>query len=220
MSDSDRAAANPGGPDAEAKDAAGDAPEEEARVAPTEEPAAGSQGDGSADQVSRDLDKLLEDTKRERDEYLDLAQRARADFENYRKRAASEARDAERRGRTAIAKDLVPSLDNLERALLAAGIDPAAEDGTPSEPQSEEVSARDALAKGVELVLRELRGALARSGVEAFDPAGEAFDPAVHEAVASRPADGTRPGTVVETVDKGYRLDDQVLRAARVIVAE
>ena len=149
-----------------------------------------------------------------------LAQRARADFENYRKRAATDASDAEKRGRAAIAKDLVPTLDNLERALLAAGINPAAPEVPKSEPQSEEVSARDALARGVELVYRELRGALARSGVEAFDPSGEPFDPAAHEAVASRPQEGASAGTIVETVDKGYRLDGQVLRAARVIVAE
>jgi molecular chaperone GrpE len=176
--------------------------------------------DGSADQVSADLDRLLADTKRERDEYLDLAQRARADFENFRKRAEADAKDAERRGRAAIAKDLVPTLDNLERALLSAGVNPAAEGEPAKERQSEEVSARDALAKGVELVLRELRGALARSGVEPFDPSGERFDPALHEAVASRAGDGTQAGTVVETVDKGYRLGEQVLRPARVIVAE
>ena len=175
--------------------------------------------EAAADAVSSDLDQLLDNTKRERDEYLELAQRARADFENYRKRAGAEAQQAESRGRAAIAKDLVPALDNLERALLAAGIDPWADKAADGEPQSEEVSARDALARGVELVYRELRDALARSGVEAFDPTGEAFDPNVHEAVASRPGDEAA-GTVAETVDKGYRLGDQVLRAARVIVAE
>ena len=170
--------------------------------------------------LSADLDDLLADTKRERDEYLELAQRARADFENYRKRAAADVSAAERRGRAALAKDLVPSLDNLERALRSAGIElgsnPPATDG----PASEEVSAREALARGVELVYRELSGALERSGVESYDPAGEPFDPAVHEAVATRAAEGTDQGTVLETVDKGYRLDGQVLRAARVIVAE
>ena len=183
------------------------------------DPAADSAEEAAVD-VRADLDGLLADTKRERDEYLALAQRARADFENYRKRAAAEAAEAERRGRAGIAKDLVPTLDNLERALLAAGIDPAAPEAPCTEPQSEEVSARDALARGVELVYRELRGALARSGVEAFDPSGEPFDPAMHEAVASRPAEGTDAGTIVETVGKGYRLDGQVLRASRVIVAE
>ncbi len=193
----------------------------------TEAPEAEAEDEGfeagaeeAAGDVQADLDSLLADTQRERDEYLALAQRARADFENYRKRAGAEARDAERRGRAAIAKDLVPTLDNLERALLAAGINPAPADAPTSEPQSEEVSAHDALARGVELVYRELRGALGRSGVESFDPAGDPFDPELHEAVASRPGEGTTAGTIVETVDKGYRLDGQVLRAARVIVAD
>src|SRR3954452_11438434 len=79
-----------------------------------------------AAEVESDLDALLADVKRERDEYLQLAQRARADFENYRKRAARDAQDAERRGKATLAKELVPALDNLERALRAAGIDPEA----------------------------------------------------------------------------------------------
>ena len=118
----------------------------------------------SAAAVDADLDALLADVKRERDEYLEIAQRARADFENYRKRAARETQEAERRGKAELARELVPALDNLERALRAAGIDP--ESGTPSgegpgEAPSEEVSAHEALARGVALVYGELRAALA-----------------------------------------------------------
>jgi molecular chaperone GrpE len=142
------------------------------------------------------------DLVRERDEYLELAKRTRADFENYRKRAAREATEAERRGRSGLAKALVPSLDSLELALASAEAAP------------------EGLAQGVELVYRELREALARVGVEAYDPTGESFDPAWHEAVATLPADGAQPGTVVETLAKGYRLGDQVLRAAKVVVGE
>jgi molecular chaperone GrpE len=159
----------------------------------------------------------------ERDQLLDDLKRVAADFENYRKRAARETADAERRGRIAVARDLVPALDNLERALRSAGVDPATADGaaaTATATPTEEVSARDALARGVELVYRELRDALNRAGVESYDPVGETFDPAWHEAVATRPADADAAGTVIETLDKGYRLDGQVLRAAKVIVAE
>jgi len=196
--------------------------EAEERSQPAAGEAAGEEsGEAAAEEVAADLDAMLAETRQERDEYLQLAQRVRADFENYRKRAATEAADAERRGRVAVAKDLVPTLDNLERALISAGIDPTGTaNGEGAEQQSEEVSARDALARGVELVYRELRGALERAGVEAYDPEGEAFDPSWHEAIATRPANGTEAGTVIETVDKGYRLDGQVLRAARVIVAE
>ena len=178
-------------------------------------------GDSEEAAVAADLDRMLEDTKRERDEYLELARRARADFENYRKRAATDAADAERRGRSELAKSLIPTLDNLERALRSAGIDPdAAAQSTDGEPVSEEVSAQQALAHGVGLVHRELRETLTRAGVEAYDPAGEEFDPSWHEAIATRPADGAAPGTVIETLEKGYRLGDRVLRAAKVVVSE
>jgi molecular chaperone GrpE len=169
--------------------------------------------DGSTE-VSEDLDALLEDTKRERDEYLALAQRAKADFENYRKRAQREAAEAERRGRAKLATAVLPSVDNLERAMLAAGIDPRRDQAL-----SEEVSGQEALARGVELVHAELQNTLARAGVEPFDPLGEKFDPTTCEAISTRPADGDA-GTVVETLERGYRLDGQILRPARVIVGE
>ena len=190
---------------------------EEAEV--VEESPASADAEGEA--VEQDLDALLADTKRERDEYLDLAQRARADFENYRRRAASDVKDAERRGKAAIVKDLVPVVDNLERALLAAGVNPDGPDTEEVEASTQEVSAQDALAHGVALVYRELREALTRSGVEAYDPRGERFDPQWHEALSTRPADpagGEEPGVVAETVQKGYRVDGQVLRPARVVV--
>ncbi|MEO8092372.1 MAG: nucleotide exchange factor GrpE [bacterium] len=193
---------DPAAPGREAEEAAGVGSEE----------AAGSGSAEAAAEVSADLDNLLEEAEherglleeaeRERDEYLELARRARADFDNYRKRAARDAAEAERRGRSVLAKALLPSLDNLERALNSAE------------------AAAEGLTQGVELVYRELREALARAGVEAYDPAGESFDPAWHEAVTTRAADGAQPGTVVETLAKGYRLDDQVLRAAKVVVGE
>ena len=178
--------------------------------------------DESAAAVEGDFDALLADVRRERDEYLEIAQRARADFENYRKRAGREASDAERRGKSELARQLVPALDNLERALRSAGVDPdAAQRGSAGgEAPSEEVSAKEALARGVALVYGELRSALRQAGVETYDPTGERFDPAHHEALSTRPAgDGVEPGVVVETLEKGYRLDGQVLTAARVVVS-
>jgi molecular chaperone GrpE len=151
--------------------------------------------------VERDLDELGE-TKRERDEYLELARRTRADFENYRKRVARETSEALSRGRAELARDLLPVIDNLERALAASSAD------------------GEALAKGVALVLNELRAKLGAAGVEAYDPAGERFDPSVHEAISTQPRTGAEPGVVIETVEKGYRLNGQVLRPARVVVSE
>jgi molecular chaperone GrpE len=194
----------------------------DAKVADTETKASIDAEDDSAEGVEADLDALLADVQRERNEYLDLAKRTKADFENYRKRAATEAQEAERRGKAALARELVPAIDNLERALRAAGVEPnagARAGAVDAEAPSEEVSAHEALARGVALVYGELTRTLERAGVEAYDPLGERFDPALHEALSSRPADAEDAGVVVETLERGYRLDGQVLRPARVVVS-
>lgn len=170
------------------------------------------------ERVEADLDELAQ-ARKERDEYLELAQRTKADFENYRKRVASETAEAQVRGKAALARELIPAIDNLERALQAVGIEldqPAAGD----EPPSREVSAKDALAEGVALVYRELRSSLARAGVESYDPVGEKFDPEQHEALSTRAGEDGASGVVLETLDRGYRLDGQLLRPARVVVSE
>jgi molecular chaperone GrpE len=219
---------------ADERERAGGSPGED-RAADLSERARSDGGErGDAAEVEQDLDALLADVRRERDEYLELARRARADFENYRKRASREAQEAERRGKASVARELLPALDNLERALRSTGIDPtsgspaAGSEPTPSEEDaaafdvpSEEVSAQEALARGVALVYNELRAALERAGVETYDPTGEPFDPATSEALATRPAaDGVQAGHVVETLERGYRLSGQVLRPARVVVSE
>ncbi len=150
---------------------------------------------------------MLADTQRERDEYLDLAKRTKADFENYRKRMTAEVQAATARGRGELIRDVVPVLDDLERALQAAGLDP-------------EGDSEDGLAHGVLLVFRSLRDSLNRNGVEAVDPRGEKFDPLAHEALSTVPGEGTESGTVVEVLQKGYRLGDQLIRPARVVVSE
>jgi molecular chaperone GrpE len=170
--------------------------------------------DSAGSDLERDLDALLGDTQRERDEYLELAKRTRADFENYRRRAAEEVRVAERRGKISLARELIPSLDNLERALRAAGIDPDSDDDGEGSGDGE------GLAHGVRLVYRELRSTLERAGVETYDPTGERFDPTWHEALATRAQEGAGAGVVLETVEKGYRLDGQVVRPARVVVSQ
>src|SRR5215216_4447600 len=166
----------------------------------------------AASDVERDLDELGE-AKRERDEYLELAQRTRADFENYRKRVAKETSDALARGKAELARELLPVIDNLERALGAGEVDARARDS------ATRLREHEALVKGVAMVRDELHGRLEGAGVESFDPTGERFDPQFHEALSTQPAEGTEAGVVLETVEKGYRLDGQVLRAARVVVS-
>jgi molecular chaperone GrpE len=186
----------------------------EAEVVDEQHPSAGDEqnGNGTADQVERDLDELGE-AKRERDEYLALAQRTKADFENYRKRVARETSEALARGKADLARQLLPALDNLERAL-EAGDDARARDSALPLRESHK-----ALVKGVGMVRDELHSRLESAGVESFDPTGERFDPQVHEAISIKPEEGTEAGVVVETVEKGYRLDGQVLRPARVVVS-
>jgi molecular chaperone GrpE len=157
--------------------------------------------DAQAAEVLADVDELTR-LSAQRDEYLALAQRTHADFENYRKRMAREAKAAEARGVARLAKELLPALDNLERAASAA-------------------DAEDPLLAGVRLVHAELTAGLKRLGIESYSPAGERFDPAAHEAMAQQPVDGTESGTVVEVYQPGYRMTDSgnVIRPARVVVA-
>jgi molecular chaperone GrpE len=140
-------------------------------------------------------------SQRERDEYLDLARRSQADFENYRKRAAKETALAGERAKSGLVRELLPVVDNLERALASAG------------------SSEQHLAEGVRLVHSELIAVLERNGVQQFDPSGERFDPGEHEALSMRPQDGAESGVVLDVVEKGYRANGTVLRPARVVVS-
>ena len=137
----------------------------------------------------------------ERDEYLDLLQRVQADFENYRKRAARDQERLVAHAHERLVRELLPVLDDLERALEAA-------------ERHEEAT----LVEGVTLVQKALRQALAKEGLAEISTEG-AFDPHVHEALLTQPSAEFEPGSVLEVVQRGYRLGDKVVRPARVIVA-
>jgi molecular chaperone GrpE len=178
---------------------------------PTADPSSAPPAEGAeeaGDEVQADLDALTA-AEQQRDEYLELAKRTQADFENYRKRMAAEVQAAGVRGKVELAGQLIGVLDTLERALEAAGIEPDG-DKAPEEP----------LAEGFFLTYKELCAALARAGIESFHPAGERFDPTLHEALQKVPAEGAETGAVVEVMQTGYRLGDQLIRPARVVVAE
>jgi molecular chaperone GrpE len=176
-----------------------------AEPAAPEAPEMGIPG-GEGEEVERDIAQLLADAEAKRDEYLDLARRAQADFENYRKRMTAEVQAAALRGKVEVARGVVPVLDDLERALQAAGLDP-------------EGDSEDALAHGVLLVFRNLREALGRNGIEVVDPKGEKFDPNFAEALSTVQVEGTEAGVVVEVMQKGYRFEGQLIRPAMVVVA-
>jgi molecular chaperone GrpE len=137
---------------------------------------------------------------RERDEYLDALQRLKAEFDNYRKRAARDQQSLTARAHERLVKELLPVLDDLERALGAA-------------EAHEEAQLED----GVRLVHRALADLLRKEGLEEIATNGR-FDPHVHEALLSQPSDQAE-GSVIDVVQKGYRLGDRVLRPARVVVA-
>jgi molecular chaperone GrpE len=143
------------------------------------------------------------EVSRQRDEYYERLLRTAAEFDNYRKRVERERREYTEYATVELIKELLPLLDDLERAV-------AAEAGA---------GGPEAIRKGIELIHRRLLDVLARRGVAVIDPVGADFDPHLHEAVARVPAAGRRDGEVVEVFARGYRLGDRLLRPAMVKVA-
>jgi molecular chaperone GrpE len=188
-----------------------EAPEavEQPQVPEPTDPASESESEDHERKVQLDLEELGAKAEKA-DEYLELAQRTKADFENYRKRAMREAAAAQERGVVKLARELLPAVDNLDRALEAA-------QSAAADPQSD--NGASPLVSGIKLVHADVVAALGRFGIERFSPEGEPFDPQHHEAVAQQPVDGAEPGTIVEVYQRGYRLGDTVLRPARVVVA-
>jgi molecular chaperone GrpE len=142
---------------------------------------------------------------KEAEELKDRYARLQAEFENFRRRSLKEKQEALQYGQQNLIKDLLATVDNLERALEHA--DPGHESDLSS------------VLEGVALVQREFLTALGKVGVKQVDPAGEAFDPNFHEAMGQVPAQGVEPNSVVQVLQKGYVLQDRMLRPARVLVA-
>jgi molecular chaperone GrpE len=141
--------------------------------------------------------------ERQRDEYLDHLRRLAADFDNYKKRQARLAEQQTAQAGARVLRALLPLLDDLEGSLDAhakAGVD-------------------ESLAGGVALTSRALRDVLVREGMAEIAPDGETFDPREHEAIMAQPTADAAEGTVLAVVQAGWRLGEQVLRPARVIVA-
>lgn len=137
----------------------------------------------------------------ERDEYLDALQRLKAEFDNYRKRVERDRDVAQKAGVRELVAELLPVIDNLERAVEALG------------------GAGAPIVEGVEMVRGQLTGLLAGRGVEEIAAHAAVFDPEVHEAVAQHPTVEHAEGTVVHVAEKGYRIGETVIRPAKVVVA-
>jgi molecular chaperone GrpE len=160
----------------------------------------------AASAVMDDLDALrarAEQAERDRDELRDLAQRTRADFENYQKRAQRDLAAERRYAHAALAADLLPALDNLDRATAAAR--QAGETGP--------------LVQGVALVQAQVLDVLRRHGVTRIEARGQPFDPNRHQAVMQQPDGNVPPGTVLQVLEPGYMIHDRVLRPASVVVS-
>ena len=146
------------------------------------------------------LQSELEKTRAQCDEYLDLAQRKQAEFANYRRRTEGVRQEAFDDGRRDAIDKLLPIIDNLERALAAAGEN------------------EGGLKAGVEMVLRQTKETFAKMGVEEIDPLGQPFDAELHNAVMQGSEDEGEPGTVCMVLQKGYKLGNRVIRHAMVKV--
>jgi molecular chaperone GrpE len=149
---------------------------------------------------TRSVEERLAEAEAKAEEHLDRLKRLAAEFDNYRKRAARDQESLVARAAERLVKELLPVLDDLERALEAA-------------EAHEEAKLED----GVRLVHRSLAAALSKEGLEEI-PTDGSFDPHVHEALLSQPSEADE-GSVIEVLQKGYRLGDRVLRPARVVVA-
>ncbi len=142
--------------------------------------------------------------ERQRDEYYDLLLRKQAEFDNYRKRVDRERQMVSEAAASSIIEELLPLMDDLERALKTEAVGDAAE----------------AYRRGVELIHRQLGEVLRKRGVRPLDALGTDFDPHYHQAVSHEPAEGRRDGEIIEEFRRGYMLGDRLLRPSMVKVAK
>ena len=160
------------------------------------EPAPAATGEAATDEAAR--------LAHERDQLQDRLLRTTAEFDNYRKRVERERREMADRAAEHVLLDLLPIVDDLERALAADALGEGAE----------------AYRRGVELIHKQITDLLARRGVTPIEALGADFDPNLHQAVSSEPADGQRDGEVIAVLRTGYLLNDRLLRPAMVKVAQ
>jgi molecular chaperone GrpE len=175
----------------------------------------GGTGAGSADKIllealSEELQALkqkFEELGKERDELQDRQLRLQAEFENFRRRGLKERQEAHNFGHQNIVKDLLPTVDNLDRAIAASS--EGSGDGD-----------LQVLLQGIELVRRELLGVLDKHGVVKIEATGRHFDPELHEAMSQVVDDSVPSGSVVSVLEEGYQLRNRMLRPSRVIVSK
>ena len=174
---------------------------------PTPEPTATAEGavTEAMIQAKHELEEVLEQTRKEAESLREKWLRAAADLENYRKRAAREREDVQKFGNEKLLRDFLPVVDDLERGIEAV-------------LTTDEAKAKEQMLDGVRLVHKKFLAQLERHGVTTFDAEGEVFDPAHHEAVQQIPAE-IEAGRVVSQLQRGFKLNDRLLRPAIVVVS-
>lgn len=175
----------------------------EAADEPTDDETAAEQSDAAGVEPQADADEALAALQKDRDAYKEQFLRAVADFDNYRKRIERERRELSEYAAADVLRELLPIIDNFERALQA----PAAGD-------------TEAFKRGVELIHKQMLDLLRKRGVTHIDALGADFDPNVHQAVIHEPSEDHREGEVMHELQRGYKLGDRLLRPAMVKVAK
>lgn len=148
-----------------------------------------------------ELKQKLQQKEAEAQEYLDIAQRLKAEFENYRKRTEKEKAELIDYGQEIVMLELLPVIDNFERALASSGD-------------------YNSLKEGIELIYRQFKKILDKFGVKEIEAEGQIFDPYKHHAVMQEEVEGKQPNEIIEVFQKGYYLKDKVIRPSLVKVAK
>ncbi len=165
--------------------------------------ASGGKADAATDRKLTEISTdVYEEALRKRDEYLESLQRLQAEFANYRKRVLKDSERLAGRASAEVMEELLPVMDNFERAMKAAS------------EHDEKL-----LSSGVELVYNQLRDILVKRGLCEIEAEGQPFDPTHHEAVLCRPSQEHDEGTVTEVLEKGYKVGERVVRPAKVVVS-
>lgn len=173
-------------------------------------PVADLDEDADPEQKIEELAEQIEHLEAERDELNDRVLRKAAEFENYRRRMDQEKKRRHEAGMLEVIEPILEVLDDFERS-----IDAAKELKETQDPES----AYESLMGGVEMVFRKFRDSLENLGVEPIEAEGRPFDETLHEAMMRQPSDDVEPGTILQEIRKGYRIDDRVIRHSRVVVA-
>lgn len=160
------------------------------------------EAEGEAEEQDQ-KDLIIAELERERNEFKDQMLRTLAELQNFRRRAVQEKEDLRKTASEGLVIDLLPVLDNFERALASLHTGSTVESAV----------------EGLKMMERQMRGVLSRANLVRIESLGRPFDPELHEAIGTTSAEGKAPGTIVEEIEPGYRLGDRVIRPARVRVS-